>query len=217
MAVALIALLVSLSGTGYAVSKLPRNSVGTKQLKRGAVTATKIRNGAITAAKIRKGAISGDKVSSTTLAKVPDADRLDGRDSSDFVSASVLRTFNVPMNRGDPTKAVASLGSFNLQGRCVSDPTAPGKILAALEATTSAANSYFWSDVEWDQSWNPGETRTVQLVSASPGSSSEDSSSLKMFTALGPYLYEGDGEPVGVLVGFTGAECRFIGHVVLYS
>lgn len=42
-----LALFVALGGTSYAVSQLPRNSVGAKQLKRNAVTSAKIRARAV--------------------------------------------------------------------------------------------------------------------------------------------------------------------------
>ncbi len=73
----MIALIVAMSGTSYAVTQLPRNSVGTTQLKKNAVSTVtlrknavstlKIRNNAITTAKIRGGAITGAKLSSTAL------------------------------------------------------------------------------------------------------------------------------------------------------
>jgi hypothetical protein len=47
MAVAMLALFISLAGTGYAAIKLPANSVGTKQLKTDAVTSAKVKNGAL--------------------------------------------------------------------------------------------------------------------------------------------------------------------------
>ena len=37
MAVAFVALVVAFGGTSYAVTRLPANSVGSKQLKKGAV------------------------------------------------------------------------------------------------------------------------------------------------------------------------------------
>jgi hypothetical protein len=43
----LIAVFIALGGTSYAVTQLPRNSVGNKQLKRGAVTSSKVRNGSL--------------------------------------------------------------------------------------------------------------------------------------------------------------------------
>lgn len=57
MAVALLALIVALSGSAYAVTK-----VGTKQIKSNAVTTSKIKNKAVTGAKIRKGSVSASKL-----------------------------------------------------------------------------------------------------------------------------------------------------------
>ena len=50
--VAVIALIVSMGGTGYAAFTLPRDSVGTKQLKNGAVTAAKVKRHSLTGAQI---------------------------------------------------------------------------------------------------------------------------------------------------------------------
>ena len=50
--VAIIALIVSMGGTGYAAFTLPDNSVGTKQLKNGAVTAAKVKRHSLTGAQI---------------------------------------------------------------------------------------------------------------------------------------------------------------------
>jgi hypothetical protein len=47
-----VALAVALSGTSYAVTALPRNSVGTAHLKNGAVNSAKVRDGAIRLADI---------------------------------------------------------------------------------------------------------------------------------------------------------------------
>lgn len=55
MAVAFTALLVALSGTGYAVTQLPRNSVGAKQLQTNAVSSAKVKNGSLRAADFRAG------------------------------------------------------------------------------------------------------------------------------------------------------------------
>ncbi len=47
LAVASLALAVSLGGTGYAAVKLPKNSVGPTQIRANAVTSPKVRNGAL--------------------------------------------------------------------------------------------------------------------------------------------------------------------------
>lgn len=50
--IAMLALMISLGGTGYAAFTLPRNSVGTKQLRNGAVTASKVKRHSLTGAQI---------------------------------------------------------------------------------------------------------------------------------------------------------------------
>lgn len=57
MAVALVALLIALSGSAYAVTK-----IGTRQIESNAVTTPKIRNGAVTGSKIRNGSVGTTKV-----------------------------------------------------------------------------------------------------------------------------------------------------------
>jgi len=49
LVVSLVALVVALGGSGYAIAKLPKNSVGSAQIKEGAVTPAKIRKGSLTA------------------------------------------------------------------------------------------------------------------------------------------------------------------------
>jgi len=59
--IAVIALIVALGGTAYAV-KLKRNSVGPKQLKSNAVTEKKIAGGAVTESKLAGGAVTAAKI-----------------------------------------------------------------------------------------------------------------------------------------------------------
>jgi hypothetical protein len=58
MVVALLALFVSMGGTGYAVTKLPKRSVGPAQLRKNAVRAQHIKAGSVTAAKLAKSTLS---------------------------------------------------------------------------------------------------------------------------------------------------------------
>jgi hypothetical protein len=56
MTVALVALFVALTGTGYAVSvNVPNNSVGTAQIKNNAVTTAKVKNGTLVRADFKAG------------------------------------------------------------------------------------------------------------------------------------------------------------------
>jgi hypothetical protein len=55
---ATLAAFIALGGTSYAITKLPRNSVGTAQLQRNAVTADKIRKGAVGISELARDARS---------------------------------------------------------------------------------------------------------------------------------------------------------------
>ena len=57
MVVALVALFVAMGGTTYAVTSLPKRSVGSAQLKKGAVHKENIATGAVTASKLAKGLV----------------------------------------------------------------------------------------------------------------------------------------------------------------
>jgi hypothetical protein len=74
---ALLALFVSLGGTTYAITSLPRDSVGTEQIRARAVTedelsnsaviTRKLANGAVTQRKIAPGAITGSRIAADSL------------------------------------------------------------------------------------------------------------------------------------------------------
>lgn len=53
LAVAILALVVALSGVSYAATKLPKNSVGAKQIKKNAVRSKQIKKNAVNSSKIR--------------------------------------------------------------------------------------------------------------------------------------------------------------------
>lgn len=79
--VSTVALVLALGGGGAAVAgSLGKNTVGSKQLKAGAVRTVDLADGAVT----------GAKVDERTLSTVPDADLLDGQDSSAFARAAAL-------------------------------------------------------------------------------------------------------------------------------
>lgn len=57
MVVAVLALVVALGGSAWAVSK-----IGTKQIRNNAVTTPKLKKNAVTAAKLKSGAVTGPKI-----------------------------------------------------------------------------------------------------------------------------------------------------------
>ncbi len=58
VAISFTALLIALGGTSYAVTKLPANSVGTKQIRTGAVTSSDVKNGSLRQADFRRGQLT---------------------------------------------------------------------------------------------------------------------------------------------------------------
>ena len=57
LVISIIALVFAMGGTGWAVTQLPKNSVGTPQLKNNAVTGAKVKSGSLEASDFRKGAL----------------------------------------------------------------------------------------------------------------------------------------------------------------
>jgi hypothetical protein len=57
--VAIVALVVSLTGTAWAGLTLGKNSVGSRQLRSKSVTTGKIANNAVTGAKVAKESLTG--------------------------------------------------------------------------------------------------------------------------------------------------------------
>ena len=55
--IALLALFIALGGTSYAVTALPKNSVGTQQIKKDAVTGAKVKNGSLSSADFAAGTL----------------------------------------------------------------------------------------------------------------------------------------------------------------
>ncbi len=53
-----VALAVALGGTGYAVTNLPKNSVGANQIKKSAVTSAKVKDGSLVAADFKAGVLT---------------------------------------------------------------------------------------------------------------------------------------------------------------
>jgi len=95
MVVAMLALLVSLSGVAYA-----GGLIGTNDIENGAVTTPKLHNGAVTKLKLHGNSVNGSKVvdetitgndvNESTLGTVPNAQKLQGFEPDDFTRAGTV-------------------------------------------------------------------------------------------------------------------------------
>lgn len=125
LVISIIALFVALSGTGYAVTKVPKRSVGPSQLrvdavrnkniKAGAVSRSKIRAKAVTATQVATDSLLGRNILESSLTKVPDSDKLDGLDASRFMQATRIQRFTL----GDgESSAFHQQGSLTFGASC---------------------------------------------------------------------------------------------------
>ena len=70
-AIACLALLVALSGTAFAVTALPKGSVGAKQLKKNAVTSAKVKDGSLQGSDFAAGQLPAGATGAPGPAGVP--------------------------------------------------------------------------------------------------------------------------------------------------
>jgi hypothetical protein len=158
--VAFLALFVALGGVGYAATKLPQNSVGSRQLKKNSVSAAKLKAGSVTAAKLgagavgtaalANGAVTGEKVNAWTLGTVPsaihagsadsarDAASLQGRPASAFVQGDGQVLGNtVQLNLGQKEVPVFTVPGFGrLTASC--ETGGKGKPVGGFEFTNAS-------------------------------------------------------------------------------
>jgi hypothetical protein len=156
-AVAYLALFIALGGSAYAVTQLPKNSVGAKQIKKNAVTTAKVKDRAVTESKIAADAVTGAKVAESTLGKVPSATTADSAatavsatsaataaDASalgGISSAGFLQTSDIVFGSANPEilsiqPILTVPGAFNLTTSGAA--TAPGEFQLRFENVASA-------------------------------------------------------------------------------
>src|SRR3954454_24489908 len=87
--VATLALFLALGGASYAAIRVGsgsiiNNSVGTQDLRNNDIRGRDISNRTIQGGDVLTNTLKGTQIRESTLAKVPDADKLDGADSSSF-------------------------------------------------------------------------------------------------------------------------------------
>src|SRR5579884_4164741 len=88
--VSVVALVVAMSGAGYAAFKVPKDSVGTKQLKNSSVTAKKLADGAVTQTKLGSALTVADATHANSSDTAANAAELGSRSPSAFALAAPL-------------------------------------------------------------------------------------------------------------------------------
>ena len=115
LVIACLALMVALSGTGYAVTVLPRNSVGTTQLKNDAVVSSKVKKGSLLGTDFAPGQLPAGAPGPTGPAGPK------GRDSRALPAPQGSRHTGAKGDKGDPgakgdTGATGATGATGPQG-----------------------------------------------------------------------------------------------------
>ena len=131
-ALGLIAIFIAMSGTAYAATSLPHNSVGTKQLRNRAVTGAKLARGAVTASKVKPGSLTGRQINAATLGLVPSATHATSADSA--------TTANTANTAASATTATTAIRATNADHATDADQLAgktPGDFAPASEVLTS--------------------------------------------------------------------------------
>ena len=155
LAVSLAALVVALGGTGYAVSQLPKNSVGTAQIKKDAVTGAKVKSGSLDASDFKAGVLLAGTAGPAGPVGVPGAQGTTGaRGPSDgyFATAASTTIVDAP--------ATVVVGTLSLP---------PGKYVATATANVSSTVTGVGggnASVEVDCSFPFGVSSAVQSARA---------------------------------------------------
>ncbi|HEX2160960.1 MAG TPA: hypothetical protein VHF88_03975 [Thermoleophilaceae bacterium] len=123
--------------------KLANGSVSDVKLIDGAVVGPKLADGAVTNGKLADGSVTGAKVDESTLGPVPDASRLDGLDSVDFVHGAGRLHGGVLVDPlgGPPTAIQLDVGTLALECR---NPASVGSDF--IFTNTSGASVHIWTE-----------------------------------------------------------------------
>jgi hypothetical protein len=105
----LVAIFIALGGTSYAMSHLPRNSVGRKQIKNNAVIGKKVKDASLSGADLADNSVTGQQVSESTLGTVPSA--TSATTATNATTATTATTADTATNATTATNAMQLGGS----------------------------------------------------------------------------------------------------------
>ncbi len=163
----------TLAGGGLAAPDLQPNSVGNSE--------------------VAANSLNSADINESALGIVPNADKLDGINSTGFIRGAKL---DLGMNKGDPEAKIATVGPFDINGKC--NAITPAGTAVAISATVPAGGPAGIAEAVWSQ---------VQNDDTDGGTFSEEE----------PILPSGAGATAFVHAGATSGYVRAGGTVVLKS
>jgi hypothetical protein len=178
--------------------------------KRDATTAlTQIRNGV-------PKALASDNAAN--------ADKLDGKDSADFVPGTEIRRFFFKLNAGDPDKEILRSGPLSIYARCTTDnlalfikTDADGAMFSAnegdsLEGGAAPANFLNATTAEADREWD-------SFTAGTAGQPSLDGNRIDDGKAVAPdgsgFLWDGENQLIAL--NYLGSACVVGGNAHVFK
>lgn len=160
MAVALLALVLALTGTAFAA--LGKNSVGTRQLKEKSVTTGKIANNAVNGAKVADSSLTGADINLGALGTVPsatnaasavNASTVGGHAASCPASATLIRGACFDSSPGPEVANVkAAADACAAKGGYLPTPMALYSIRSVVNLGTGVGNDHQFTDTYYGNS-----------------------------------------------------------------
>lgn len=160
MLVALIALAIALGGTGYAVTQLPKNSVGTAQIKNSAVTGAKVKNRSLTAVDFKKGTL----LRGPAGAQGPQGERGPQGASGTPSPLATTDVLTMPATGAAPgaARTASTFGPVTIRLRCFDRGGATG---IAIEAVSSQSGPI----ITWPEGTSTGATLVADVAQQPAG------------------------------------------------
>jgi hypothetical protein len=184
--VSTLCLFVLLGGGAYAASRLPPDSVGTKQLKKDAVKGPKVADRSLTARDIRGSVALANRASNADHAASADraasADLLAGSPPAAFMpSGSVARAHSaVTISGGGRDDPLLSIGPLTLKANC--ENTGLAIYLRILASTAASDGRAVWGS-------SGGSAGRVELSGAPQVTVEQSALSASGASGAGDFLY----------------------------
>ena len=123
---------------GVRAADIRNDSIRTEDLRNNEVRGIDIRNSTIRGIEVALNSITGADILESSLGTVPNADTIDGVDSSAFARPGDLGRFSVKLAAGQ-TVSLASHGQVSISAQCVDDGAAGDEV--RIYATTSSSEA----------------------------------------------------------------------------
>jgi hypothetical protein len=189
MVVAFLALCVALAGTANALpghnrvkrddiarnavrtSDIANNAIRTRHIKSGQVTRSKIAKRSVDSALVANDSLTGADILESSLSKVPDADKIDGKDLSELTTGTKIARFTLTSGQ---TREVLKAGPLTLTARCT--VSGGGDTAEVLIATTQDNAAFDAADSDADlDAGDPEAGRQFVVATGATGTPQFDS------------------------------------------